>query len=653
MTITQAATNAAKNNKDWLAWFQSRDSAIVINQKQQETLFKTFDASIDDDEFVSQLHQHNETVFLHKVNFGNSRITMFHHLTVSGGTLYDSGTKEYGLIQGLGEGHTVVMTPDMSVLRKIEANTDTAVPTITHLLNVKTKEESDTLTASATVKYRARNVIPVPPFLLKTVFDVINEHNGDARVVLVKSAEGVKEFDTTHANDADYHDKAKTKCKDFLYWLYLVGTNSAAIAPVNTIVSGNAKLREHLKVITEQTLSSKEELPDLSLATQLEASLKRPFEVLAATSASTTDFMEKLTQLQNQSNKKASKTFKKIPAKYQQMILVAASSSEVTEVDYDANAAEFFKCSTPLHAQVMLNSILEAEGIECSVSAAMATTLLYGSFLWQNPLSPAGLAASVLTTEGIIRSDTLQEGMVLDFATKFEMSAISLSKLTKTQVLFPKDVEEMTHRIRGLHLLATFFFKKHGFMSQGLKQVANFCLDNRSLLKTKIYLDKEFIAKFLCAVDEQIYSWLKQCSVTQAVTDTDLNLMNYSSLIQDVKLNRFMYILPPTTASIESKTEERKMVSKNAGTRREGTTAVQRNPDRVEEWKLRNGESWSNVFRNKAIEGPMLNTRCHPCLKYHVRGSCYVDCKNKASHCVLKGEDTKKVSEFIRTLRGE
>ena len=52
--------------------------------------------------------------------------------------------------------------------------------------------------------------------------------------------------------------------------------------------------------------------------------------------------MEKLTQLQSQSNEKSSKTFKKIPAKYQQMILVAASSSEVTEVDYDADALEFF-----------------------------------------------------------------------------------------------------------------------------------------------------------------------------------------------------------------------------------------------------------------------------------------------------------------------
>ena len=194
-----------------------------------------------------------------------------------------------------------------------------------------------------------------------------------------------------------------------MYWLYLAGTNSNAIAPVNSIVNGNERIRKHLRAITKQHLSKEDINPTTSIATQLEASLKRPFEVLAATSSSTTDFMEKLTQLQSQSNEKSSKTFKKIPAKYQQMILVAASSSEATEVDYDADAVEFFKCSTPLQAQVMLNSLLEAEGIECSVSAAMATTLLYRSFLWRNPLSPAGLAASVLTTEGIIRSDTLQE----------------------------------------------------------------------------------------------------------------------------------------------------------------------------------------------------------------------------------------------------
>ena len=89
----------------------------------------------------------------------------------------------------------------------------------------------------------------------------------------------------------------------------------------------------------------------------------------------------------------------------------------------------------------MLNSQFEIEGIECSVSSAVTATLIYGSFLWKNPLSPPGLAASVISSEGLFRTDTLHEGMVLDYSTKFYMSEASLGKLTKTQVVFPVDAE--------------------------------------------------------------------------------------------------------------------------------------------------------------------------------------------------------------------
>ena len=652
MTITNGAVavNGAKH-KDWLTWFHSRKSATIINQSQQEQFFKTFDATVSEDETITKVEDHEETTFLYKVNFGQNRVELFHHMKASGGTLYDSGVKEYGFIQGVEEGHPAIMTPDIAVLSKVESDSDTAVPTTTNLLNVKTKAEVEALTVSATVKYRARNIIPVPPFLLEPVQKAISSNSGDAKMVLVAAAEEIKAFDSKHADDAAYVDKAKTKCKEFLYWLYIVSSNHDAVKAVNTIVCTNAKVKEYLIRTTVQHISEEKEEVS-SIANQLEASLKRPFEVLAATSSSTPDFMEKLTQLQNQTNEKSSRTFKKIPAKYQQMILVAASSSEVTEVDYNAEAVEFFKCSSPLHAQVMLNSILEAEGIECSVSSAMATTLLYGSFLWRNPIAPAGLASSVLTSEGIIRSDTLQDGMVLDFATKFEMSAISLSKLTKTQVLFPKDVEELTHRMRGIQRLAAFFFKKHGFMSQGLKKIVNFCLDNRRLLKTKIYMDPRFIAKFMCAVDERIYLWLKDYSICQAVTDTNLSLMNYATITQDIILNRFIYHLPPTIASLVEKDEE-KPTGQRSESRKKEDMEVHRNNERVEEWKMRKGESWNNVFCNKAIEGPMLTAKCHPCLKYHVRGSCYADCKNKASHCILHGDDKVKTANFIKSLRGE
>ena len=45
---------------------------------------------------------------------------------------------------------------------------------------------------------------------------------------------------------------------------------------------------------------------------------------------------------------KASKPFKKIPAKYQIMILVVSSVGDVTGLDYLREALEFFKCTNSL-----------------------------------------------------------------------------------------------------------------------------------------------------------------------------------------------------------------------------------------------------------------------------------------------------------------
>lgn len=172
------------------------------------------------------------------------------------------------------------------------------------------------------------------------------------------------------------------------------------------------------------------------------------------------------------------------------MLLVASSIGDVTELDYSGEASEFFKCSNFLHAQVILNSLFETEGVEVSASSAFTTTLLHGGFLWKNVLSPSGFAASVLSSEGILRNDTLHEGMVLDYSTKFEMTSSSLSKLTKTQVLFPFEIDEMINRIKGIQILAGFSFKKNGYLSQGLKKVVNFCLDNKMLLRTRYHLDQ-------------------------------------------------------------------------------------------------------------------------------------------------------------------
>ena len=76
------------------------------------------------------------------------------------------------------------------------------------------------------------------------------------------------------------------------------------------------------------------------ILTQVKRSLKRPFELLAASTPATPDYMEQMTQLQSKNSEKLSKSFKKIPTKYQNMILVASSVVEITEVDYNAEAFE-------------------------------------------------------------------------------------------------------------------------------------------------------------------------------------------------------------------------------------------------------------------------------------------------------------------------
>ena len=657
MTTMQTATTAKKGYSNWLNWFKGRESSIFIDKANQGKLQSTFDSTVAAPTLLEAVLKHDEIVFLQKVQLGARKVALFHNLVEVGGTIYDTeGSKEYGFIQGVGEGLVGIMTPDVNGITSVESDTAQRVPTMTNLIGVKSVNDVDALTTSATVTSKPRNFVPVPPFLLDTVHTAITTAQGDARNILLHCVKAVKAFDTDHADDEEYKDKAQTKSKAFLYWLYLVSQDNNAIKAIVTIGCSNAKVMEALQYKIRAKLTSPHEggEQDTSEITkQVESTLKRPFEVLAATSSSTSEFMEKLTQLHSQSNDKTTKNFAKIPRKYQQMLLVASSVSEVTEVDYNAEAKEFFKSSTSLNAQVMINSILEAENIDCSVSPAVAATLAYGSFLWKNAFSPSGFASSVLTSEGIMRGDTLQEGMVLDYATKFDMTAASLSKLTKTQVLYPTTVEDLTHRMKAFQCLASFFFKRHGYLSQGLLKVVKFCVANRMLIRTRIYIDKAFIAKFMCAIDDRVYQWLKQCSTHEMVTDTDITLVEFSPLLQDIQLNRFQYVLPPSIAKLNTR-DEQSYSDVRRGMRIEGEKIeTVQNEKVVTQWKMRPNEVWNTMFRNKAIEGPLLSMRCHPCLKYQVRGFCFVDCRNRASHCLLTGSDKEKVNSFLKGIRGE
>ena len=635
----------------WQKWFDSRDSAKTINKNHQTELFQAFNANEVADKITEEIIQHEETAFLFKINFGDANVNIFHHLKKIGGTIYQP-TVAYGFIQGVGKTTAWTMTPDTVILSETPTGAAVPTPTPTNLNAITTIEHVNDIELSATITYKPRNFIPIPPFLLQTLQDTILENNGDAKHALLNCAKALAAFDLEHADDDEYQDKARTKCKDILLWLYLVVTKSPSIKATSVIGCSNEIVATHFREMEATVLS-----PAPSTATAVDMSsvvgdtLKRPFEVLATTASTTAEFVEKLTQLQSQSNEKSTKSFKKIPSKYQNMILVATSTGEATNVNYEQEASEFFKATNILHAQVLLNSELESAKIDCTISPAMTTMLTHGGFLWSGPLTPSGFAASTIISEGVIRTDTLYEGMVLDYSTKHDMSATSLEKLTKTQVMFPTTIETAVERLQALQVLSAYFFGRRSFISQGLIKLVNSCLDNRQLLRTKLFMDRQFIAKLIYAIDDRIYQWLRQCSTVDAVTDTDLELVAFGNLFKDIILSRFDITLPPNIGNVKNPIKD---TSEAVPPKRpRAAPVVIRNDNPTREWKVRSDEKWDTVFRSKARNGPNLSIGCQPCLKYHAKGFCFEDCSLAKSHTPLNPEDTKATANFIKELRGE
>ena len=130
----------------------------------------------------------------------------------------------------------------------------------------------------------------------------------------------------------------------------------------------------------------------------------------------------------------------------------------------------------------------------------------------------------------------------------------------------------------------------------------------------------------------------------------------YNQISHDILMNRFQYILPlaitrvrkpppPSAGGDVSEVQDRKKPRKAEQVRNDAVPA---------EWKLRQGERWDTVFRNKSGEAPQLSCGGKLCLKFWVKGICYDDCKNKSTHQdELSEEDKSLAVAYISELRGE
>lgn len=660
--------------KSWLDWFANRPSSIFINKKRQEELFQSFQNCVSNDECINLIKKNTEITYLFRQS--NDSLGIFHHLTTVGGTIMDN-TESTGFILGVEEDLTAFLKFDLNLLTD-KASSAEKIPILSHLTQLSKIEDVENLQVGSTTSFQPRNFIPLPPFTIPTVNECIM-NGGNSKTLLVECAKSFRTFDADHAGDGEYVDKAKSKCKDLLAWLYLASKDKVQVVP--TLACMDRPLVTELKKLTQESLQQDTSgvpagppPPSSLISPGFRSEMTRSINVIAAAAVGSHDAMQKLANFQEKSNDKETKSFKKMPEPHQKMLLIASSRGNVVPTDLNDKAMKFFACSTVSKAKEYLNSYLEQKGIDCRVPTAMATALWNGSFRWEDAISPSGLVSSTISSVDIMRPETLQESVFLDWSMKHELNQATLDKVSKHHVVFPANVDEMIERIRALHALVELFLGDKSRPAKGLDEmISETNTGNTKLrMKQKTKDDKYLIAKILFCIDDLMNQFFGECRTAQSISDVTEELTKFKNIVTEIKLNKFHCQLPKQIARIKKREEEEKNPDREIDTssskkrKAEQDRAKETERERERQRKIKDNtvwndnlqecirikpnEDWDNTFKKKSNRGPVLSNGSMPCLKFHVKGICYTDCYFKKSHIPLAGDDLKKVQEYVKQL---
>ena len=450
------SSTASSKPTSWKDWFKNRESSKIINTSSKKKLFDAFDASIEKLDCIQKILKYDEVVFLYKQNMGSNKINVFHHMRCIGGLIHQP-EEEFGAIEGISENTVGFITPSIDELVAIPLEKPETVPKMEDYMKVTKISDIQNLSARDTnIEYNPRNFIPIPPFLLDSIEKTLEFNKGDAAELFIRVIEDIKNFDLS--NDLDEVEEAEKSCDNLLHWFFLVMRKK--IYSIPSIICYNKELRTIFKGVNANVFGLEESVNTPSPNAVDLSQLKMPLQMIASNQASAQQAIAKLTEIHDEGNDQLKKSFKKVPPQFKNMMLVAASNGTVKPMEINDEAKEFFRNSDKTQAQLFLNTKLEANKVECTISLALTTLFLYGNFVLPEPTIPSGLSTLVISSKSIGTGNLFFSGIVMDLSSKNEISKSNLNKLTKTQIIIPRTIEEAAERIGAILILSIVFFLK-------------------------------------------------------------------------------------------------------------------------------------------------------------------------------------------------
>ena len=217
-------------SESWKDWFLSRKSVAILDKAHKRTMFNTFNVSITEEKCKEKLLKQDEIAFLFKLNFGQGKVNI-HHFQAVGKNLWSNTSEKFGAIQGIQRNGTCVVIPDTKQLFGISEGNN-SVPQVKDLLELRNVNEIDQIQVSNKTRYQARNIIPIPPFMINKISLAIQRSQGESKEVLIAVIEAIKEFDIATKTINENMEKASDSFGDLLHWLFLAAKNKIYSIPM-------------------------------------------------------------------------------------------------------------------------------------------------------------------------------------------------------------------------------------------------------------------------------------------------------------------------------------------------------------------------------------------------------------------------------------
>ena len=655
-------------HNSWTAYFLSITAVNESGDRNIPGFTGAMDFESSADEKMTALNEPNGFILVanHK-----KEIVLLHNPNNFGGTLLRP-THKIGCLLGVGHNATPVILDATVAIQPLQV----VVPQLAEIVACSSIDDLRALpqpAANGVVNLEAINSFFPAPFLRNAILNEV-ENSSPLALILAALNAGTEHINV-HQNDVDFdEDDVNTHVELFVMWC--MGVHQAAVPETRfTVHPDDGELEAFGRRLHNEHIMP----PSTSAPTGLPTGTSDVFKSLAAGITRTSEeaehqnrlHREQLDFIKDKEAKKKNK-YEKWHETSRLLVLNAAAENADEAADFiPTSYLRIINSETAGMADRELQSQMRTLGHEdAGFAHGLAASLYNGDIVWSSANSPSNLSPFTVFELDPLSSAQSDRCVQLHLLSK-NTEGKSLEEIKasqKQEVKVPETYEELVQSFVFYAGLTTILFGNKSALVNGIKTLI-FCIRRDKItFKTRIAGDKEFATKFIFAVEIRIQRWLRACMTYADRSMIDDRLVNFDPVIESVLNSTLNIVLPPNfivtpTTKPTNPTvvppgdDTKKKTPKKRKAADDDNDRIATNTAPVKEFLLKEGEDWSRDYAGKCTrDRPKWGDSDWMCARWYVKGKCFRDCTNKASHVGANDIPAAKRTEFkayLVKVRGE